>query len=126
MNKHETVLWLTESLKKIRETLDSEVSEIEEKDSKLMRLTELVGLSAECKARAKRLLRMKELEVLQKYNNSGYAPTRLSKTIEAECFDEAGTFEYADRINAGITHAIDGLRTSISLYKSELDNSLKR
>jgi hypothetical protein len=126
MKKEETIIWIGENLKVIRETLDSEVSEIEEKDGKLMKLTTLVGLSAECKARAKGVLKFKELEVLTKYKDSGYAPTRLNKLIDAESWQEAELFEYSDRINAGITHAIDGIRTSISLYKVELENSLKQ
>lgn len=126
MGKEDTIIWLGDSLKVIRETLDAEVTEIEEKDGKLMKLTQLVGLSAECKARAKGVLRMKELEILIKYQDSGFAPTRLNKLIDAESWQEAELLEYADRLNAGITHAIDGIRTSISLYKVELENSLKQ
>lgn len=126
MNKAETIIWLTENLKAIRETLDAPVTEIEEKDGKLMRLTQLVGLAAECKGHAKKVLRMKDLETLTKYMETTIAPSKLNKIIEAESFSEAGLYEYADRINAGISHAIEGLRTSISLYKTELENSLKQ
>jgi hypothetical protein len=125
MRREETIIWIGENLKLIRETLDSEVTEIQEKDGKLMKLTTLVGLSAECKARAKGVLRLKELDVLTKYKDSGYAPTRLNKLIDAECWQEAELLEYTDRINAGITHAIDGIRTSISLHKTEIENGLK-
>ncbi len=45
--------------------------------------------------------------------------------IDAECNDEEALFVYADRINAGLSHSLDALRSVISLAKSEMENSLK-
>jgi hypothetical protein len=44
--------------------------------------------------------------------------------IEGETAEHKGKLELADRLNAGIAHAIEGLRTIISLKKTEMEKSL--
>jgi hypothetical protein len=116
------------SLNAIREVLDSDVIDvdIEQQKNKLIKLTQLTGLAAECKALAKKVLLKKELEVLNMFNKDDkIAPSILTKRIEAECSEEGAMLVYADRINASVSNSIEGLRSVLSLYKTELENSLK-
>jgi len=118
---------LRKNLKAIRDLLDTDVTDcaIESVQNKATMLTQIIGLSAECKAEARRLTELKKLAVLTDIIDKGYAPSLITKMLDAEAATENALYVYADRLNAGITHAIDMLRTSISLYKSELENSLK-
>lgn len=118
---------LRKNLKAIRDLLDTDVIDcaIESVQNKATMLTQIIGLSAECKAEATRLKQLKNQETLIAIKDQGYSPSVMSKMIDAEAATENALYVYADRLNAGITHAIDMLRTSISLYKSEIENSLK-
>lgn len=118
---------LRKNLKAIRDLLDSDVidCDIVSVQNKATMLTQIIGLSAECKAEAKRLTELKKLDTLIRIKDDGYAPSLITKMLDAEAATENALYVYADRLNAGITHSIDMLRTSISLYKSELENSLK-
>lgn len=89
------------------------------------RLASLIGLSAECKAEAKRRLEAARLTAINLLNKKDASPSVVLKMAEAMCGEESATFEYADRLNAGITHQLDYIRTVISLHKTELENSLK-
>ena len=117
---------LKDSLNKIREAIDTDIIDvdIDQQKNKLIALTQLIGLSAECNASAKIMLYQKELEVLQKLDHVA-SPTRINKELSAQCYEEKAILEYADRLNAGMVHAIDSIRSIISLYKVELENSLK-
>jgi hypothetical protein len=115
------------NLNAIREVLDSDVmdADIETQKNKLIKLTQLTGLAAESKALAQKLLNMKELEVIKENEGSGITASVLVKKINAECYEEGALLVYADRINSALSHSIEGLRSVVSLYKSELENSLK-
>lgn len=117
---------LTESLNKIRETIDSDIIDvdIDQQKNKLLALTQLIGLSAECNASAKKMLHQKELEVLQSID-SDMQPMKVNKLLQAKCAEEIAVLEYADRLNSALVHSIDAIRSIISLYKTELENSLK-
>lgn len=110
------------ALNKIRATLDVDVieSDIHNVNNKLLALTQLMGLSAECNASAKKLLHLKELKVFQTMNNE-LPPSMQSKRLNAECYEENAICVYADRLNAAIVHNCDSLRSVISLYKAELN-----
>jgi hypothetical protein len=118
---------LRDKLKSIREVLDADVidCDIISIQNKATKLTQMIGLSAECKAESKRLVERKKLKILIEEKDNGYQASVLTKLLDAGSANETALYIYADRINAGITHAIDMLRSSISLYKSELENSLK-
>ena len=118
---------LRSKLKSIRELLDVDVTgcDITDVQNKAIKLTQIIGLSAECKAEAKRLNELKKLQVLKNNLENKLSPSVLTKIFDAESANETALYIYADRLNAGITHAIDMLRSTISLYKSELENSLK-
>ena len=114
------------SLNVIREAVDADVidSDIINIQNKLLRLTQLIGLSAETKASAKKLQGMKE-EIVFKMIDKTIPPSIQIRLLNAKCSEENAVLEYADRLNSALIHTIDALRTVISLYKSELENSLK-
>ena len=118
---------LKQKLNSIRDLLDSDVTgvDIDSIVEKGKKLTQMIGLSAECKAAAKKALELKLRVCIAEIENKGYQPSILLKVAGAMCADEAATFEYADRLNAGITHQLDYYRSVISLYKEELSNSMK-
>lgn len=115
-----------ENCKAIRDVIDMDVDadNIDELQGKLMKLVNLVGLSSELKAIAKRDLLLAQSNALSDLDQK-LAPTVLRMLIDGQTADEEGNLVYADRLNAGITHAIDSLRTLISLRKSEMEQSLR-
>lgn len=115
------------ALNAIRKAVDSDIIDvdIDAQKNKMIALTQLIGLSAETKASAKKLLLKKELEVLSGLDKE-LAPSVVTRKLNAECYEEAALLEYSDRLNSALIHTIDAIRTIISLYKSELENSLKQ
>lgn len=109
----------------IRETLDADMmdADINDKTNKLLKLTQLMGLSAETKASAKKLLGIKERCVFEMIDKK-LPPSVQVRILNAECYEENAILEYADRLNAGISHSIEGLRSVISLYKQEMQSGL--
>jgi hypothetical protein len=120
--KQETI----KALNAIREAVDADVidSDIVNVQNKLLQLTQLMGLSAEAKASAKKILHKKELEVFS-FIDALLSPSMQAKKLYAECFEESALLEYADRLNSALVHGIDGLRSVLSYRKSEMENSLK-
>jgi len=118
---------IKQKLNSIRDLLDSDVTgvDIDSIVEKGKKLTQMIGLSAECKAAAKKALERKLLMSVAEIENKGYQPSVLLKVAGAMCAEESATLEYADRLNAGITHQLDYYRSVISLYKEELSNSMK-
>lgn len=116
-----TIEDIKKALNTIRESLDQDVidCDIINVDNKLKRLTQLTGLSAEANASAKKILHKKELEVLGSLKPD-QRPSIISAILKAETAEEIALLEYADRLNSALVHSMDGLRTSISLYKAEL------
>jgi len=115
------------NLKAIRLIMDRSIidTDIISVQNKLMDLVQVVSLSAECKASSRKLLEEKRLVNLKICENDSLPASILMKKIDAMCSDELALFEYADRINAGLTHILDALRSVISLYKVELENNMK-
>lgn len=113
---------ITRALNAIREVLDADIigGDIESVDNKLKKLTQLTGLSAETMASAEKILHAKELEVFRSLLPEGLQASVLTGMVKAETADELAMYKYADRLNAALSHSMDGLRTSISLYKEEL------
>jgi hypothetical protein len=119
-------LEVNKALNSIRAMIDKDVSDcdIVDVDKKLKLLTQLLGLSAEANASAKKILLKKELDILKENKDSGLPPSVLNNLLKAECFEESALLEYADRLNSGLVHCIDGLRSSVSLYKTELSTGM--
>lgn len=120
-----TLQEITKALNVIREAIDSDVVDvdIESIKNKALKLSQLMGLSAETKASAKKLLLLKELIVLQKIDKE-LAPSVQARLLNAECYEEHAVLEYSDRLNAGIVHGLDVLRSAISLYKQEMASGI--
>lgn len=116
---------ITKALNIIRSVLDSDVmdADIEMKVNKLLKLTQLMGLSAETKASAKKLLGQKEERILEAMSID-LSPSKAIRFLNAKCAEEQAILEYSDRLNAGIVHGIDGIRSVISLYKQEMQSGL--
>lgn len=115
------------NLRAIRTVVDTDVTgcEIESVVEQGKKLSSMIGLSAECKASAKKIVETARLKAIMKLQEQKLQPSILLKMADAEIGDQLALYEYADRLNASITHQLDYYRTVISLYKSELENSLK-
>lgn len=118
---------LTDKLEAIRKAIDVDVlgCDIVDVVEKGKSLSQLIGLSAECKALARKNLEDARLSALQKLLADKLSTMVLLKMADAMCSKELKIYEYADRLNAGITHQLDYYRSVISLHKTELENSLK-
>lgn len=119
---------LTEKLESIRKAVDVDIVglDIESVVEKGKSLSQLIGLSAECKAQARASLETARLNAIQSLlGDPKITPSVMLKMADAMCANQVKAFEYADRLNAGITHQLDYYRSVISLYKTELENSLK-
>lgn len=118
---------LREKMDSIRVALDADVTgtDIDSVVEKGKALAQLIGLSAECKAEAKARLEKSRVLAFATLTGKKLPPSVLLKLAEAECADQLKDFEYADRLNAGITHQLDYYRSVISLHKTELETSLK-
>lgn len=116
---------ITASLNLIRSIIDSDVIDLDihTQTSKLLKLTQLMGLSAETKASAKKLLGIKERCVFEMIDKK-LPPTVQIRMLNAECYEENAILEYSDRLNSAIVHSIDGLRSVVSLYKQEVQSGL--
>lgn len=116
-----------EKIAAIRQAIDLDVdlSDTEGMSGKVLMLTRMIGLSAEVKARAFKDLQDARLIAYAKYKSEKLSPNVLKIVIDGETAEAAAKLELSDRLNAGIVHAIDGLRTIISLRKSEMENSMK-
>jgi len=110
----------------IRDTIDIDVdlSDLDGLQGKVLMLTRIIGLSSEVKARALKDFNDAKLIAYAKHKSEKLTPNVLKIVIEGETSEESAKLELADRLNSGITHALDGLRTVISLKKTEMDKSL--
>jgi len=111
----------------VRETIDREIDyqDPEQLKAKLVDLMAVIGLSAELQAGAGKLIRIRELQEYAGMSQTKMPPPSIvKKVLEGSTAEERALYEYCDRLNAGIVHAIDGIRTLISLYKTELDKSI--
>lgn len=118
---------LKEKLNSIRALIDVDVTgvDIESLIEKGKQLSQMIGLSAECKAATRKELESARIAAIIQIENKNYSPSVMLKIAEAMCADELAQYEYADRLNAGITHQLDYYRSVISLHKTELENSMK-
>lgn len=114
-------------LKAIRDLVEVDVSDcdVDDVEKHGKRLAAIIGLSAETMADAKKRLDLRLLQAIKQLEGKNYPPSVLLKLAQAECAEEAATYDYADRLNAGITHQLDFYRSVLSKYKAELENSLK-
>jgi hypothetical protein len=119
---------LKEKLNSIRALIDVDVTgiDIDSLVEQGKKLSSMIGLSAECKAAAQKEFDNALLSALIQIENKKYTPSVMLKIANAICADESAQLEYADRLNAGITHQLDFYRSVISLHKQELSTSMQR
>lgn len=114
---------LNQKLNTIREIVDIEIcDDMDSIIGKGTQLSGIIGLTAECKAQAKKEVEIARLKALDEIRDSGFSPTIMMKALDARCADELAAFTYADRLNAAVTHQMDLLRTIISYRKEEMSN----
>lgn len=113
-----------EKVKAIKGAIELDVTpeDLDGLQGKLLRCINLFALSSEMCARATVDLRNAELKVLQEHGTG----TGASMRIKAMTGEEQGRLELADRLNAGLTHTIEGLRTMISLKKTEYEKTYQQ
>lgn len=118
---------LKEKLNFIRVEVDKDVigCDIESVVEKGKSISQLIGLSAECKAEARRKLEGRRLLAVMELEGKKYSPSVLLKIADSMCAEEIEAYEYADRLNAAISHQLDYYRTVISLHKTELETQMK-
>jgi hypothetical protein len=129
-NNQEYFTAIENNLNSIRETLDLEVGgasvhdvDIDAIYNKALAITQLAGLASESKSKARKILENARLIAIYEVKDEKMAASIMSKTIDAMCADELALYEYADRINASISHSLDTLRSCISLHKEYLNKS---
>lgn len=117
---------LKEKLQSIRDLLDVQTfeSDTDAVANHAQELAAMIGLSAECKAEARKRVEESRLIALRAIvGDKKITPSVMLKMADGAIADELRVFEYADRLNAGLTHKMDLLRSVISLRKTELENS---
>lgn len=116
----------SDKIKAIRDAVDLNVdlSDLDGMQGKVLMLTQVIGLSSEVKARALKNFNSAKLIAYATHKQEKLTPNVLKIVIEGETAEESAMLEMADRLNAGIVHALDGLRTIISLKKTEMEKSL--
>jgi len=110
-----------DKVKAIKDAIELEVDkdDLDGLQGKLMRCINLFALSAELCARATADLRQAELKVLKEDGDG----TGITAKIRAKTGEEQAKQELADRLNAGLTHTIEALRSMVSLKKTEIDKT---
>ena len=110
-----------EKVTTIKQAIEMEVTseDMEGLQGKLLKCVTLFALSSEMCARATVDLRRAELKVIQEYG----VGTGEGMRLKAMTGTEQGRAELADRLNAGLAHVIEGLRTMISLKKTEYEKT---
>lgn len=90
---------------------------------KIKELSLLTASAAALQANAKKNLLKKELELIKEYQKVTMPPSVLMRMITAETFEESSWLVYAERLNAGISHSLDALRSSLSFIKAEMETT---
>lgn len=111
-----------QKVKAIKEAIEMEVSpdDLDGLQGKLLKCVTLFSLSSEMCARATVDLRNAEMKVIKDNDDNA---TGMTAKIKAFTGEEQGRLELADRLNAGLTHCIEALRTMVSLKKTEMDKT---
>lgn len=110
------------NLKVIRQAMDLEVTQ-EDIDGilgKMNSLQVLEGLSSECMRWAKKLRLDRQHQTLKTLDILKCPATSLKILLEDSTIHEQTLEVYAERLNAGLHHTVDGLRSMVSFYKESL------
>lgn len=117
MNKKE----ILKNLEIIQKEIDTQIQESDPYSvlDKLNKLIAYMGLSAEIMRWSKELVLKSQSIQFDKGLAKGYSGNVLKQYLEGKLAEELAIDKYADRINAAIGHAADGLRSIISNHKNE-------
>lgn len=114
---------LESSLDTIQSFLDQpvEISEPSGILEKLQKLTNLMGLSAECYAWSEKFYNEKlgELVMAKEYAKMG--ATEKKMLFASLASNEILMHSRAERLNKGLAHSCDGLRSMLSYLKTEMN-----
>lgn len=97
-------------------------------DDLTAKLTELIAYSGNVAQLVAETEEVYKVAILQAYKETidDKPPSTVhGKVIEAMAADASATHTYADKLNASLRMSIDGLRTLISLYKTETENATR-
>ena len=95
----------------------------EEVLGKMSKLQVLLASSAELLANVKKEYGKRELIALDKIDPK-LSPSIMKKRLDAQMAEEQYWLTFADRLNSGLVHSIDALRSNISYLKEELNKSI--
>ena len=119
---------IKENLEAVRQVLDTPTSpdDIGGIQDKLIALIEVAGLASWTESMAKTLYSLEfglALEMLIEADERKSGPTILAKMAEGKpvVSEARGMVVYSERLGRQISHAMDGLRTIISLHKEEMN-----
>lgn len=127
-----TITEIITNLELIETYLDKEVDSENpvQLTSKLNDISSLIGLSAKCVAESKQIkaeaTKTFVMNLIDKKGHETHTPTLIKILQESATLKEQYVVDFSERINRGLTHCIEALRSMISLYKSELENSLRK
>lgn len=88
---------------------------------KMNALANLIGLSAECFAWSERYYNEKLSELVLAKQYKDLSATDKKMLFAGLACEEIHNHTHAERLNKGLTHAIDGLRSMLSFLKEELN-----
>lgn len=116
--------WLKESVKEIRGAIELEADNTNPAEclEKLKRLSSLTANAAMCQSTAKKLLLLRQQELIKRLPDS-LSPSLQVKWLQGELFEEESMQTYCDRLAAGLSNSIEAIRTIVSFTKSEMEQS---
>lgn len=118
------------NIKAITEAIEMPVS-IDEPSGLMTKLDKLVYIkatSSQTVADAKKHQRDFELKKMKELMNDGYFKTLGSASernsfLKASCGNVEALYDHAERLDKAVSYAIEGVRTMISLLKTEIEVS---
>lgn len=118
-----------EAIRKVME-MEVEDGDVHGMLHKLSGLVGISGLSAESVARAKAEYRECQMTVIEGIMEDpeqvkGLSASMTNDYVKAKCGRVEALYDYAERTDKKLSYAIEAVRSMISLYKSELENSLR-
>jgi len=115
------------NIKAIREVLDDNIEpdDLLSVQHKLNQCINICGLAAETKAGANELLHLSRFKAVDEGRVNMKLPASvLKQAIDGSCHEEIGIYTEADRLNAFLSHSIDGLRSMLSMIKAQLEKGI--
>jgi len=116
-----------ENIEFITKCLNEEISpdDLLSVQHKLQECINVCGLAAETKAKAKELLHLKRFLAADEHKLGTKLPASVLKDIiDGLSAEEIGLFVQADRLNAFLSHSIDGLRSMLSMIKTQIEKGI--